>query len=233
MCIIIVRKHTLQYGRWITVVYAPKDFPKPYYTTGETARYFNVTPHTIQEWDRQGKLHSQRTSTNRRAFTREEIIQQLQATGLYQEEQESKHDIIYARVSTKRQADQGDLDRQITSIVTTQPGLTNLLVLKETGSGLNDKRKELTKLLNLILQDKVNRVYVTYKDRLTRFGYNYIQTLADAHNVQIITTNTEPTTSINEELVQDVMSLIASFSGRLYGLRSHKNKRKIDKIQEV
>lgn len=89
------------------------------------------------------------------------------------------------------------------------------------------------KLLNLILQDKVNRVYVTYKDRLTRFGYNYIQTLAAAHNVQIITTNTEPTTSINEELVQDVMSLIASFSGRLYGLRSHKNKRKIDKIQEV
>lgn len=213
--------------------YTPSDLTKPYYTTGQTARYFNVTPHTIQEWDRQGKLKSTRNKNNRRQFPREEIIRLLTENNLYQDNTNSKHDIIYARVSTKRQADQGDLDRQITSIVTTQPGLTNLLVLKETGSGLNDKRKELTKLLNLILQDKVNRVYVTYKDRLTRFGYNYIQTLATAHNVQIITTNTEPNKTIQEELVQDVMSLIASFSGRLYDLRSHKNKRKIDKIQEV
>lgn len=213
--------------------YTPSDLTKPYYTTGQTARYFNVTPHTIQEWDRKGKLKSTRNKNNRRQFPREEIVRLLTENNLYHDDTNSKHDVIYARVSTKRQADQGDLDRQITSIVTTQPGLTNLLVLKETGSGLNDHRKQLTKLLNLILQNKVNRVYVTYKDRLTRFGYNYIQTLATAHNVQIITTNTEPNKNIQEELVQDVMSLIASFSGRLYGLRSHKNKRKIDKIQEV
>lgn len=213
--------------------YTPSDLTKPYYTTGQTARYFNVTPHTIQEWDRKGKLKSTRNKNNRRQFPREEIVRLLTENNLYHDDTNPKHDVIYARVSTKRQADQGDLDRQITSIVTTQPGLTNLLVLKETGSGLNDHRKQLTKLLNLILQDKVNRVYVTYKDRLTRFGYNYIQTLATAHNVQIITTNTEPNKNIQEELVQDVMSLIASFSGRLYGLRSHKNKRKIDKIQEV
>ena len=213
--------------------YTPSDLTKPYYTTGQTARYFNVTPHTIQEWDRKGKLKSTRNKNNRRQFPREEIVRLLTENNLYHDDTNSKHDVIYARVSTKRQADQGDLDRQITSIVTTQPGLTNLIVLKETGSGLNDHRKQLTKLLNLILQNKVNRVYVTYKDRLTRFGYNYIQTLATAHNVQIITTNTEPNKTIQEELVQDVMSLIASFSGRLYGLRSHKNKRKIDKIQEV
>lgn len=213
--------------------YTPSDLTKPYYTTGQTARYFNVTPHTIQEWDRKGKLKSTRNKNNRRQFPREEIVRLLTENNLYHDDTNPKHDVIYARVSTKRQADQGDLDRQITSIVTTQPGLTNLLVLKETGSGLNDHRKQLTKLLNLILQNKVNRVYVTYKDRLTRFGYNYIQTLATAHNVQIITTNTEPNKTIQEELVQDVMSLIASFSGRLYGLRSHKNKRKIDKIQEV
>ena len=213
--------------------YTPSDLTKPYYTTGQTARYFNVTPHTIQEWDRKGKLKSTRNKNNRRQFPREEIVRLLTENNLYHDDTNPKHDVIYARVSTKRQADQGDLDRQITSIVTTQPGLTNLLVLKETGSGLNDHRKQLTKLLNLILQNKVNRVYVTYKDRLTRFGYNYIQTLATAHNVQIITTNTEPNKTIQEELVQDVMSLIASFSGRLYGLRSHKNKRKIDRIQEV
>ncbi len=213
--------------------YTPSDLTKPYYTTGQTARYFNVTPHTIQEWDRKGKLKSTRNKNNRRQFPREEIVRLLTENNLYHDDTNPKHDVIYARVSTKRQADQGDLDRQITSIVTTQPGLTNLLVLKETGSGLNDHRKQLTKLLNLILQNKVNRVYVTYKDRLTRFGYNYIQTLATAHNVQIITTNTEPNKNIQEELVQDVMNLIASFSGRLYGLRSHKNKRKIDKIQEV
>lgn len=164
--------------------YKPSDLTKPYYTTGQTARYFNVTPHTIQEWDRKGKLKSTRNKNNRRQFPREEIIRLLTENNLYQNDTSSKHDIIYARVSTKRQAEQGDLDRQITSIVTTQPGLTNLLVLKEIGSGLNDHRDKLIKLLNLILQDKVNRVYVTCKDRLTRFGYNYIQTIAMAHNVQ-------------------------------------------------
>ena len=212
--------------------YTPSDLTKPYYTTGQTARYFNVTPHTIQEWDRKGKLKSTRNKNNRRQFPREEIVRLLTENNLYHDDTNLKHDVIYARVSTKRQADQGDLDRQITSIVTTQPGLTNLLVLKETGSGLNDHRKQLTKLLNLILQNKVNRVYVTYKDRLTRFGYNYIQTLATAHNVQIITTNTEPNKIIQEELVQDVMSLIASFSGRLYDLRSHKNKKNSKTTQE-
>ena len=209
--------------------YTPSDLTKPYYTTGQTARYFNVTPHTIQEWDRKGKLKSTRNKNNRRQFPREEIVRLLTENNLYHDDTNPKHDVIYARVSTKRQA---DLDRQITSIVTTQPGLTNLLVLKEIGSGLNDHRKQLIKLLNLILQNKVNRVYVTYKDRLTRFGYNYIQTLATAHNVQIITTNTEPNKTIQEELVQDVMSLIASFSGRLYGLRSHKNKKNSKTTQE-
>lgn len=124
--------------------YKPSDLTKPYYTTGQTARYFNVTPHTIQEWDRKGKLKSTRNKNNRRQFPREEIIRLLTENNLYQNDTSSKHDIIYARVSTKRQAEQGDLDRQITSIVTTQPGLTNLLVLKEIGSGLNDHRDKLS-----------------------------------------------------------------------------------------
>ena len=69
----------------------------------------------------------------------------------------------------------------------------------------------------MILNDEVNRVFITYKDRLTRFGYHYIETICKQHHVKIVVVNQkEKSVSIEEELTNDLMSLIASFSGKLY-----------------
>lgn len=103
--------------------------------------------------------------------------------------------------------------------------LINPLILREVGSGLNDKRTQLQKLLKMAASNEVRNVYVTYKDRLTRFGYHYLETMFLAHNVNIIVVKDENADkSVQEELVEDMMSLIASFSGKLYGMRSRKNK---------
>ena len=102
-----------------------------------------------------------------------------------------------------------------------------MLVLSEVGSGLNDKRKKFQKLIQMVMNDEVNRVFVTYKDRLTRFVFHSIESVFTAKHVEIIAINpTEKETSVEKELVNDMMSLIASFSGKLYGLRSKEKQNK-------
>lgn len=102
--------------------------------------------------------------------------------------------------------------------------MKNPLILKEQGSGLNSKRKKILKLIDLIQSDKINRIYITYKERLTRFGYEYIEKICIKHGVKIIALHEQEEKTTEEELVEDFMSLLASFSGKLYGLRSHSNK---------
>lgn len=80
----------------------------------------------------------------------------------------------------------------------------------------------------MILNDEVNRLFITYKERLTRFGFEYIETICNHHNVEIVVMQSEQDNkSIEQELAEDIMNLLASFSGKLYGLRSHKNKKEI------
>ena len=98
------------------------------------------------------------------------------------------------------------------------------IILKEVGSGLNDKRPKLLRLLEDVMNGKVNNIYITYKDRLTRFGYSYLEKICEHYGVRIIIVkDLEKTKSIEQELAEDLMNLIASFSGKLYGLRSKGN----------
>ena len=74
------------------------------------------------------------------------------------------------------------------------------------------------------MDDKVNRIFVTYKERLSRFGYELIETICKKHDVYIIILNDTQEKPLEQELAEDMMMLLASFSGKLYGSRSHKNK---------
>ena len=97
--------------------------------------------------------------------------------------------------------------------------------MSEVESGLNDKRKQLQKLLRMVLNNEVSRIFVTYEDRLTRFGFEYLKTMCEMHGTEIIVVkDIEVKKSIEQELMEDIMSLMASFSGKLYGMRSKENK---------
>lgn len=207
-------------------LYQISDFDKSAYRVNEVAKMLGVTTKTIRNYDKEGKLKTIRTEGNHRMILREDIIVFLQRKGLIMDETKyQKRDVIYARVSSHEQKKNGDLDRQVLYLIEHIPNLQNPLVLKEVGSGLNDKRVQLQKLLRMVCANEVRNIYVTYKDRLTRFGFHYLETICLAHDSNIIVVKDKLLEkSVQEELVEDMMSLITSFSGKLYGMRSGKNK---------
>lgn len=204
------------------------DFKKTMYRTGEVAQILGVTPKTIQNYDRLGKLKVCRSDGNRRVVMREDLIAYLEEKGLlYNDGNDKRVDVIYARVSSHDQKKHGDLDRQVLFLIEHGEDLRNPVILKEVGSGLNDQRKQLQKLLVMVGNHEVRNVYITYKDRLTRFGFHYLETLFRSCGTQIIIQkDVKAEKDVQEELVEDMMSLIASFSGKLYGMRSRKNRKR-------
>ena len=195
------------------------------------AKILGVTNQTIQNYDRDGRLKVGRSGGGHRAIAREDLLHFLEEKGLlYDDTQKEISDVIYARVSSHDRKSHGDLDRQALFLVEHVHGLQNPVILKEVGSGLNDNRKQLQKLLEMVCRGEVRNVYVTYKDRLTRFGFRYLETVFFAHGTAIIAVRDEKEEkSVQEELVEDMMSLIASFSGKLYGMRSKKKAEGKDK----
>ena len=212
-------------------MYQVTDFTKKAYRVKEVADFLGTTAQTIRNYDKQGLIKTARNDGNQRIILRNDLIEFLDNKGLIvHNEIDNKNDVIYARVSSHDQKRGGDLDRQALFLIENVKDIRNPIILKEVGSGLNDKRKQLQKLLKMVCNNEVRNVYVTYKDRLTRFGYHYLETMFLAHNVNIIVVKDKDNEkSVSEELAEDLMSLIASFSGKLYGLRSGKNKKSIKK----
>ena len=198
---------------------------KRYYSTGEVAKLLGVVPMTIMRWDKKGKIKFSRTDTNRRVISREDLIDFLKEQHIYLDlPDNNKMNIVYARVSIHEQVENGDLDRQVLSIIEQVPNLNNPLILKEQGSELNLNRKNINKMLDLVMEEKVNRIFITYKERLSRFGYETIEKICKKHDVDIIVLNGNKEKSIEQELIEDMMMLLSSFSGKMYKLRNHKNQ---------
>ena len=205
-------------------MYLESEFTKDAYKTGEVAKILGLSTKTIMTYDKDGRLKFQRTSTGRRVITRNDLLNYLEKHNFLTKDIGNRRDVIYARVSSQKQKKTGDLDRQALFIVENVKDLKNPIILKEVGSGLNDKRKQIQVLIKMIMNDEVNKVYVTYKDRLTRFGFNYLNTICNTKGVEIVVVkDISKEKSVQEELAEDIMSLLASFSGKLYGLRSKGN----------
>ena len=202
---------------------------KDLYKPKEVEKMLGIAPKTVYQWGSAGRLEFSVTQTGKRMYHRDSLIAQLDQLGLlYDDTGESRRDVIYSRVSSNEQKQKGDLDRQALKIIDAVENLKNPLVLKEVGSGLNDRRPKLKKLIEMIENDQVRNVYISYKDRLTRFGFEYLKTIAELHDSKIIVLNKEDdrtSQSIEAELVEDMMALIASFSGKFYGLRSRREKK--------
>jgi predicted site-specific integrase-resolvase len=210
-------------------LYKESDFTKKIYKPKELVDILGVSHSTVRKYDAEGKLPVKRTETNRRIVLREDLLSYLDSQGLLYREDERllKADVVYVRVSSHEQKAKGDLDRQALYLIEHVPNLINPVILREVGSGLNDKREQLHKLINMVMSGKVNNVYVTYRDRLTRFGYHYLEAAFRSVGTEILVMkDADGEKSVQEELVEDMMSLIASFSGKLYGLRSGKKKQK-------
>lgn len=186
------------------------------YSTRKTAEIFGVSFSTIKNWIRAGKINTYLTPTDQHRITEQEINKikgnnkkQLIAT--------------YARVSSTKQKE--DLQRQQQRLIKycQDKSYTIIHNYKEISSGLNDTRTQLHKLLDDIKEQKINKIIIENKDRLTRFGYEYLNKYATSHNATIEITNQK---EIEEDIVKDLIDIVTCFCAKLYGRRSNKTKTK-------
>ena len=202
-------------------------------TIAETRKLLNVSKSTLQRWDREKILIAQRTEGGHRRYLLSEIEALMGKKN--ENKAESKEIVVatYARCSTQDQKQHGDLDRQSARIFEycTKHKYKVEYIIKDIGSGLNDKRKGFVQLCNLAVERKINKVVIEHKDRLTRFQFNLIAFFFKSYGVDIdVVDNKE--CSEQEELVNDIMMLLASFNGKYYSLRAQENRKKRNKDKE-
>lgn len=196
------------------------------YTQAEAAEKFSLSRRSLIRYEADGLIEPVRTPGGQRRYPESELLR------LYGLETKVKQDGdkagLYSRVSTRKQADSGNLERQTQRLkeYAQAAGFDAVEVYEEIASGLNENRRQLRKLIKAIIAGKVNVVVVEYKDRLARFGYAYLELFCESHGARIETIEEKASDDENEELVKDLISVVTSFSARLYGRRGGRKAKK-------
>ncbi|WP_319575365.1 IS607 family transposase [uncultured Desulfobacter sp.] len=191
---------------------------------GIAAKMLGTTPGTLRKWEKTGELLPFRKTTGGTRYYSVSDILSLQTS--------DAPTICYARVSSHDQKD--DLERQqimLESYCAAKGWRTE--TIKDLGSGMNYKKRGLNTLLEMILRKQMNRLVITHKDRLLRFGSELVFALCELQGIEIVIIHKGEQPSFEEELAKDVLEIITVFSARLYGSRSHKNKKLIDDLNRV
>ena len=200
---------------------------------GTAAKELGVHPATLRRWEEEGKIDPpERTTGGDRRYDLA-ILRHLaphQAPSF-------RTTLAYARVSTTGQKD--DLTRQVALLESfcAAQGWT-YEILTDVGSGLNYRKRGLRQLINRICSGEVGRLVLSHKDRLLRFGSELVFSLCEHFGVEVIIINASEDSTFEEDLANDVIEndvieIVTVFSARLYGSRSHKNKRVMERLQEV
>jgi len=199
------------------------------YSIGEASKKLGVTIKTIREWDKLGRIRTIKTPGGHRRIPKEEIDRLTGNEGYASR----KKAVIYGRVSTSKQAENGNLERQLTRLreYANKEGHKVEKEFNEIASGINENRTELNKMLEFIKKDNVQYIIIEYKDRLARFGYSYLEKYVNDKNVEIVVLESSDTDNDEEGLVKDLISIVTSFSARIYGKRG--GKKISDKIESI
>lgn len=190
----------------------------------EVAKILNVSRKTLRQWDNSGKLKAIKTFGGHRKYIENDIRKLIDEVEI--KEILDKPVAIYGRVSSHEQKQKGDLDRQCQRIseYCAKKKFQIDFIIKDVGSGLSDTRVGFIKLIDLIISKKISKVVIEHKDRLTRFQFEILIKFFDSYGVSIECLEI-PDKDSEEEFVNDIMMLMASFSGKLYGKRSAKRRK--------
>ena len=191
------------------------------YKPKEFAELLNVSVLTLQRWDNAGKLKAFRNPTNRRYYTYEQYQKYMGITTL------NKKTVIYTRVSTSNQKDALKNQVEFLKQYVNGKGIIVDTVIEDYGSGLNYNRKQWNKLIDECMTNEIGTIIITHKDRFVRFGFDWFEKFLNKFGVKFIIVNNE-SLSPQEELVQDIISILHVFSCRIYGLRKYEKKIKED-----
>ncbi len=194
------------------------------------AKMLGVHPKTVRHWDEQGKIRVVRTPGGKRRVPESEI---RRLRGEAPPAPKQRVLAVYGRVSSHDQKAHGDLERQLAHIRSVmeqdaEPQFSEVVMITDVASGLSDRRPGLLRLMSLAREGRITDLAITYRDRLTRFGFGYLEQFFTGYGVHIhVVDGREDKKSLQEELVDDLISIVTSFSGKLYGLRSQGKAREL------
>jgi len=190
----------------------------------EACQLLGISYSTLLRWIREGKIRVVTTEGGKYRIPYSEIKK-------YLERREEPRAVIYARVSSADQKE--DLERQINYLTNyaTAKGYKVVEVLKDIASGLNTQRKGLLNLFKLVEERSIDVVLITYKNRLTRFGFEYIEEFFSTMGVKIEVIFGEEPKDATQELVEDLIFIITSFAGN--GMRSHKKTLLVQGVKKL
>jgi len=192
---------------------------KGFLTAEYSRRILNVSDVTLRKWASEGKIEFTRASTSRshRRYNVHKFL--FPVINEEKSPQPIRRKIIYTRVSTRGQID--NLERQIKFLQDQYP---NHQLIRDIGSGINFKRKGLKTILDYAIRNELEEVVVAYKDRLCRFGFDLLEHLfKQASNARIVVLDNRET-SPDQELAEDVLSIVTVFSARINGRKKYGKK---------
>ena len=189
---------------------------------GKAAKLLGITVKTLQRWEREGRLIPVgRTDSHRRLYTLSQIQSfiGMRQTGNH----EPTRLLAYCRVSSNAQKPDLINQRRVLEEFIVSRGLANVEFVEEIGGGLNFKRKKFLTLMEEIGRREIKILILAHRDRLTRFGFEWFEHYAKTHGCEVLVLNQERV-SPEQEMVQDLMTIVHCFSSRLYGLRNYRKK---------
>ena len=190
-------------------------------STGKAAKRLGVSVKTLQRWEREGRLIPvARTDSNRRLYTETQLREFI---GWRQAPESPSRVVAYCRVSSAAQKPDLANQRRVLEEFVVARGLANVEFIEEVGGGLNFKRKRFLALMDEIGQRSVRTLILAHRDRLTRFGFDWFEHYAKTHGCEILVLN-QDRLSPEQEMVQDLMTIVDGFSSRLYGLRYYRKR---------
>ena len=193
-------------------------------TTEEARRLLGVSTQTLRLWDKTGKIHTIRTPSNRRKYSQSDIYNIIG----WNQTITKKKQVIYARVSSKKQMD--DLERQKNLL---RSNFIDYELVTDCGSGINWKRQGLKTILEWAMSGTLEKVVVTHRDRLCRFAFELLQFIFERCKVELVVLNEETSSPTTEqELADDILSIIQVYACRKMGKRRYKSK-KIETISNI
>ena len=184
-----------------------------YVNTRKAVALLGVHPNTLRKWANSGRIEHIRSPGGKRLYNVDAFLREEVGVAV----------VCYARVSSYAEKD--DLRGQVALLRSRYPGAE---IVKDIGGGLNGKRKGLVALLERLHSGEKLRLVVAHKDRLARFGFELIEWLAKQNGDEVVVLD-ESSCSPEQELTEDILSILDSFSCRLYGLRKYRDKIEKDK----
>ena len=196
---------------------------------GQAAKELGVCIPTLRRWEAEGKIQAERTPKGHRRYD----LAQLRGLKPYETSKTNRPTVCYARVSSPDQKE--DLVRQVALLETfcATNGWTHEII-QDLGSGRNYDKRGLQQIIKRICTGTVGRLVLVNKDRLLRLGSALVFSLCEAYRTEVVIINQgEQPLSYEEELAQDVLEIITVFSARLYGSRSLKNRKLVERLREA